>query len=967
MKFTKRVLCIILAVAVTVGTFGLMSVLADSESSTKYLYNYEDGLNTKWVTGSDINTLLGQADIPAGSRDYAVEDTFEGASKKYNDNKSLTLGVNADQLSANLEIPVTDDMKTAYNDNTDENKAFKMSLYLSKSLNKNNKFQSSIVRIYLRFKNSFTRYKEDSGDVEYENVSLYRIYNASLNAYQQETDKTITFKKYGYNAETKKEESTVLENLNDVESIIVSLYNYSAGSVAELQISGFAYSGTPEVNPFPEVEPESADKNVSFTDWEKDYWRDSWGDAPSAVKYYTDEDGTYDSANYKGKTNIPGWQYWKSQDEITSRQVAYVTDIDRDQYNKAIATANQEGGTKKAKITVYIPTLEDTEGDTIPAIEFQLQFAEYGESYTAIQQYIKPGKVLTLTFDTTELDINSVNSIRIALMAYWKYNTKTKLFYDLNTMIRKDKNGNELKAYKNEETGDIEYYSVDEGKTKIKPADIDKNTATYWAMRSSDRKVVDITNIRKDSKGNDLFVYRTINKLEAFFSPIYTVKTGEKIENQDVTTAATTTGGNNTEYEHAGYHFYDFTEPALNGYYGLYTHPSFVNFLYEDHYLQNELVDKNLKNDGQSQGFKDNVETGVEVKNNADYNKWYQEAKSLKSGGYQVELKTPYPVIRCQHQSAFFMSGKQEDEERVKDNENHKPLKVQNENYDLSAQMKKGLEYAKKHTNPEKRGYLAIDVYVISSVHGYKNTYNTTYKNWCKKNKKECKNEPARVQVQAGINAYNEEDGYKAGVMVQQFVNVGEKKTLYFDVSELNFDDITGIVLQPQSYENLANKQQGGDDGLIGITDLQVRFSAIYVPSSLDAGLTTTVNVTEPVNDKDVEKIGKLYKALPSHTKVDPYLESYENFEKLEQFFKVWTNASLATQEACVKKFGIDAATLSMIEQEAYDYWMNNPDNPFNDSPDTGDIAFPMIALIILSLSGYLIVRTRRSRTKKED
>ncbi|MBQ7128378.1 MAG: hypothetical protein IJO19_00125 [Clostridia bacterium] len=77
----------------------------------------------------------------------------------------------------------------------------------------------------------------------------------------------------------------------------------------------------------------------------------------------------------------------------------------------------------------------------------------------------------------------------------------------------------------------------------------------------------------------------------------------------------------------------------------------------------------------------------------------------------------------------------------------------------------------------------------------------------------------------------------------------------------------------------------------------------------------------------------------------------------------------MATQKECEKKFGIDASVLSMIEQEAYDYWMNNPDggNGDDSSPITGDIAFPMMALIILGVSGYLIVRTRKGKSKQDD
>ena len=136
MKISKRVLCIILAVAVMVGTFGLMSALAENESSTSYLYDYDSGLNASFITGTKMNELLGQADSP--SKDYAAEDTTSGASKKYNDNKSATLAITGEQYSANLEIPVTDDMRNIYKDNHE----LKASLYLSKSLTKDNKFKN---------------------------------------------------------------------------------------------------------------------------------------------------------------------------------------------------------------------------------------------------------------------------------------------------------------------------------------------------------------------------------------------------------------------------------------------------------------------------------------------------------------------------------------------------------------------------------------------------------------------------------------------------------------------------------------------------------------------------------------------------------------------------------------------------------------------------------------------------------
>lgn len=987
---SKRILCVILAALVMFGTMGIMTAFADNTSSEKtlatnahlgesetltgepkYLFDFDSELDTKFLSCTEMSALLGQDPFENGAA-YA-DDNFEGndlsgVTKTYNSNKSLTLSKDKTQLGANLEIKVTDQMRANYLKAVD--KKFYASFYLSNCKDPvKKKFSNAMIRVYVRFKTPYKMYDETGKQKDKDvYLKLTDLTNESsgYNCYQQFVDKGFSFVKYGsrYNEEEKKYEDydIPLDNLDDVQSIIISLYHYAGRNSeptdnkktlptekayeATLEMSGFAYDGKPQVNEFKAPAALANTENVTFTDWES-YYLKSFADTPSTVKYNA-EDGKYNSKDYK--TNKAGWAYLKETNTVTSKQLNIYSDFDRDQFNKAVVTANQEGGTKKAKLTVYCPKILDTKNESM-AVEFQITFFKYGgETYIPIQEYIEPGKVKTFSFDVSELDVNSVNYVRIAFMAFWKYDSETKKFYDTDTMKRYDKKGNLLKAIRDEKTGDLLGYSADEGKTFVE----DKDVSKFLAKCSDGRKDVDITKMVK----NNTLSMKTIENFEGFVSPIYTVKSGESFGDQTVaTTAAGTTG--NKDYEYAGYHFFDFKQEALNGYYGLYTHPSFINFLSSKSYLQNNIVDKNLKTDGQAQGFKDNNEKGVEIANNAEYNKLYQEAAGLASGGYQIEIKSPYPRVQCQHQTSFFLSGASEDKERVENNQNHKPLKAQGEKYNYYNQMKAGLEYAQNHTNPEKRDYLAIDVYVLSSVHGYKNVYNTTYKNWCKKNKKTATNVNTRVQVQVTINAYNEELGDKASASVAKFVNVGEKTTLYIDVSELNMNEIKSVTLQPQSYENLSNKEQGGDDKLVGITDLRVRFSAIYVPSSFDKGLTTTQNVTEPLKLSDAKKIKKLFDALPG-LKASDYT-TYEDYDKLYALIKAWTDASLSTQEYCTKTWGIDYSELSMLEAEVYE---NLFGAGAGDLFPMGDIAFPMLAVIVLGISGYLVVRTRKSKVK---
>lgn len=957
MKFTKKVLCVIMAIAVMTGTLGLMTVLADNSASvssnpvattagflsnssdTNYLFKFDNSLQTNWLSCNEMSTLYGE-EIGKGN-EYVESDVKTGSTATYNSDGSLTLSKDKTQLGANLEIKVTDEMRENYKKATDNK--FIVSYYLSEAAMTKGNFEGAFtdcqVRVYTKFKSKYTEMVNDK-PIERQ-IKLTSIGKSSYNCYQQVINKEFKFLDGTSDGSEKP-----LENFDNVESIIISLYNFSELK-ATLQMSAFAYEGTPSYIKFVSPKPAGVNDKISFTDWNNHYRKD-WADKPMTIKYSAD--GGYDASTYKTMTGS-GWVYFKHMSDVQTKQLCLFFNLDRDAFNKAIVTANQEGGSKKAHFTVNFPQIEDNTGATMMA-ELELQLVKYGgETLTPIKQFVKAAKETTLTFDVSSLDVNSVNYIKVSLMAFWQYDKSEDKYYDIDKAKKYDKDGNLLTAkYVNDE-----FVGYENGKSSTLLQE--KDIAKYTADCSDGRKNVDVTTKVK----NKTLALRVMKNVQGYVSPFYT---GSGSGPSDNKTTTTTTTSANTEYKYAGYHFYDFTQQAFNETYGWGTHASYVNFLSDDYYMSYEIVDKDLAKDGEKQGYANTKTPGKKVTGNTTYKKQISESKSLYSGGYQVELSSPNPRVQQQHQSYFFLSGAQEDKSRTSETGDHNILKPQNEKYDYTTQMKNGLKYAKQHTDPEKRGFLAIDVQVLDSVHGFKNVYNKTYGAWCKSNNKKAVNEKSAVEVLVAIHASNDDEDYTA--MYMGYVPVGEKKTLYLDVSELEADYITGIRIAAQNYANLANKQQGGNNNPCGITDVQVRYSALYIPSSLDAGLTTTVNVTEAPDEKAKLKIKKLYDALPG-TELEDYIVEGDfaateaNYNKLVAFMKAWQEAPLATQAECEKEYGIDFITLSMLEADLYDYLYLNGD--WGDDPySTGDLAFPMVSLLVAGIAGYVIIRTRKKK-----
>lgn len=861
-------------------------VQGTTKKNADYIIKFSSSQSNKLITCDEMSTLLGQPIANGG--DYEIENTTNGAKVAYNDDGSITLSKASTLYGANLEVPITDEMKQEYLKNTSH--TLTASFYLSKSLNTDNLFTDTQIRVYARFKNTGTITVEDESYTSYLKASSLKSVYAK--AYQPFIDKQFQLVDFDDNT---------LENLDNVKSIIISLYQFEY-TQATLEFSGICTeNSSPDLKEYQKPNPESPVKSAPILKYRREYDK-KWAGHPSTVKYSSS--GGFDASQYK--TTEIGDLYFKNINEVSSKQLAIYYDFDIDEFNKGIVSANQEGGSKQAYLVLNVAKINDVDDKEMMA-EFELQFFMFdGEVITLEKSWVKQNDNRIIKFDISNIDVNDVSHVKVSVQNYWKYCAEDGKYYDYDKKTEKD--------------GRI-YCSDHLGNENV---DITDKTLTNRIMKN----------------------------VEVFISAIKTVAEG--VEETSAVQNSTTAANSSDDYEYAGYHFIDFKQEALDETYG--NNPSNVDFFFSDYYQRYSLENHN---------YKDNNSSGTKVTGDKKYLSDYKTASEMSSGGYQLQLNSGFEKTQPQYQSSYWKSGKVEDENRVKETQDHKPLKAQGEKYDYSTQMTNAVKYANDNPDPKIKGYLAIDVYVVSSTHGYKNTHNTTYKNWCKKNKKTCADEDSTAQIQVMIHA-KDKKGEDCSVETMAEILPGKKTTLFLDVSELSVSNVSNVRVVAQNYGNLANQEQGGNNNMCGITNVTARYSAIYVPGNKQSeNITTTVDVTRPFSEKDAKYIKKLYDALPGFS-VDDY-ETFEDYQKLSDFQKAWTEASIATQEYCEKEYNIDYAKISMLEAEVYDKLVANGEmtaDGYDASPETGDISLPVLYLVLFVISSIVVFKTMKKKSK---
>ena len=624
------------------------------------------------------------------------------------------------------------------------------------------------------------------------------------------------------------------------------------------------------------------------------------------VKYRQDYSGGPSTLKYSPtgeedsfKTrNTNGWMYWKNIDTANQTQVYYKND--RDIANSALMAS--KNGNNCAEITVNIVNAVNIDGN-VP-VQVEIQFVTFSGGYTTmISEWQQPGTTVTYYIDLSDLDYYDLNGVKVALQNYYYYvegdASKTLL-------EKKWPEGLGYATYSDPETGEQKGTSKD-GKTYISCA---------------------------------------ISNLEAYISPI-TISTDVDFSSEDATAPPvqvqtnattkapeTTTADPNadTTYEHAGYHVYDFTYEAMDETYG--NRPTWVMFLDDESWTGISFEGKYNEADPSKSTLKVTEEV---FEGSDEYKKIIADSRSLLSGGYQVGLKYDKEYQKMgdikQHQMSWFVAKSTTYADgTVKVND-----ALREDDYSMRDQIQKGLEYSMNHTDPNLVGKLAIDVYLVGAKNPHKGPD---------------KLEDCSVEF---LFMLHTRDGLYT-VKTMKYVSIGKPTTIMVDISALmeeeglGADEITRVHIAAQNYAN-TYQAESGKTGACGVTDVEMYTSAVYIPGDAPAG---TVAVVEGFIQEDYDKLVELWPQIMGKLDSADYA-TYEEFLLLDEFVTTYINTSQATKDKFCEEFSF---TEDMYAEYMY-LWLDFDLSRFN-SPSTGDMSLPVMAVAMAVVSGYIAVKTKK-------
>ena len=230
-------------------------------------------------------------------------------------------------------------------------------------------------------------------------------------------------------------------------------------------------------------------------------------------------------------------------------------------------------------------------------------------------------------------------------------------------------------------------------------------------------------------------------------------------------------------------------------------------------------------------------------------------------------------------------------------------------------QMKQALAYAQ---GPGGLKMLACDISVIAA-------------------KNPGKNENCSVECQVMVHANDDQS-----TASQKYIDIGKTSTLLIDVSELDLDNIRLVRANPMNYANVDNKGNA-----CGVTDLEVKFSAVYVAGNKFA---PTTKATKPADTKEADAIYELYKQLPSS------FDDAESYALLESFIFAYADASVETQDYLASHY-----KLTMDDYGALLEIYNSLDSFDIGDVDTGSAAAPVAVVMVALAAGFVAMKSRKA------
>lgn len=529
MKMTKKIVSIILALTMLVATVAITaSVSASAEDTAKVEPVYMQRFTKDAFTGFGT--------YKAGELDTIKKDTTVTGDMTYNDDFSF--GVETKEYIYGIKTlwKLDDNFKAAFEiakKQAAEKYAADVEAAKAEAEKKGVAFDQSKVeqvapsaQAILRVTNSVTK-----KDVQIDSQIIVKLImndDTVRTIHTSYLDMTCTKQvtvpfKYSYKNENDEDVSVIMDSVDDVKSMEIDVYHWNQSRKGAV-VSAFVVEGDPSVPEVPDVQVKDSDGDgkldttATLVNWDSNY-RQDYGGAPDNILYSTDGGATFGGTEKFKKNGGPGWVKYENRAGNYGQQIQTFHKFNHDTSNYALAVANQEGGSHKAQMTVYIESCVDKDNKPVAA-QLEILLVTFSKGYEKIiDAWQQPGTTVTYTFDLSNYKQNDLQAVRLTMQNYWYY----------------DENGNMVQYKKQGENDPL--------------TDANGTTIQY----GTGVKAISLCPV-------------------AYFSPITVVDesaptTSMTIKTQ-APTKATTTAENNPG---AGYHAYDFTEEAMDKYWGAET------------------------------------------------------------------------------------------------------------------------------------------------------------------------------------------------------------------------------------------------------------------------------------------------------------------------------------------------------------------------------------------------------------
>ena len=425
MKVTKKIVSIILALTVLVATVAITaSVSASAETN---------GAEPIYMQRFTKDAFTGFGTYKKGEIDVITSDTTVTGDMTYNDDFSFGVETNDYIFGIKTMWKLDDNFKAAFEiakKQAADKYAADVEAAKAEAEKNGVAFDQSKVeqvapsaKALFRVTNSVTK-KNVQIDTQIivkliMNDNTVRTIHTSYLDMTCTKEVTIPFK-YRYKDNNDEYVTAIMDSVDDVKSLEIDVYHWNLSKKGAV-VSALVVEGDPTLPKVGDVQVKDSDGDgkldttATLVNWDFNY-RQDYGGAPDSVLYSKDG-GT---ENFK-KNGGPGWVKYGNRAGNYGQQIQTYHKLNHDTANYGLAVANQEGGSHKAQMTVYLESCVDKDNKPVAA-QLSIMLVTFSRGYEQIiEVWQQPGTTETYTFDLSNYKQNDFAGVRLTVQNYWYY------------------------------------------------------------------------------------------------------------------------------------------------------------------------------------------------------------------------------------------------------------------------------------------------------------------------------------------------------------------------------------------------------------------------------------------------------------------------------------------------------------------------------------------------------------------